>query len=341
MGEGRGHRRVGVVVGGDVDGLHRGDRAVAGRGDPLLEVAHLGGQGGLVADRARHPAQQGGDLGAGQDVAEDVVDEEEHVGALLVAEVLGEGEPGERHPGPGAGWLVHLPEDQRGPVQDPQLLHVAVEVAALAGALTHPGEHRVAAVLLGDVADHLVDHDRLAHAGAAEQPDLGTLGEGADQVDDLDPGLQDLLGHVLLAERRRLAVDGMPLRLGSGHPVDRVADDVEHPAQGHLPDRDGDRLSGVDRLVAAAQPVGGVHGDGADHAVAQVLLDLQHQPGALGAGDLQGVVGARETAAGEGDVHDRPHDLDHPARAGDSLRIWHLSDDSLMRSLRPRGRWPR
>ena len=41
VGEGRGRGGVGQVVGGDVDGLDRRDRAVVGRGDPLLEGAHL------------------------------------------------------------------------------------------------------------------------------------------------------------------------------------------------------------------------------------------------------------------------------------------------------------
>ena len=42
VGEGRGGRRVGRVVRGDVDGLDGGDGALGGRGDPLLERAHLG-----------------------------------------------------------------------------------------------------------------------------------------------------------------------------------------------------------------------------------------------------------------------------------------------------------
>ena len=339
VGEGGRDRRIGEVVRGDVDGLDRGDRALPRGGDALLEIAHLRGQGGLVSHRARHPPEQRRDFGPGQDVAEDVVDEEEDVSALLIAEVLRHGEAGESHPGTSPGGLVHLTKDQRGPIENPGLLHVAVEVAALAGALPDPGEDRVAAVLLGDVADHLVDDDGFAHTSAAEEPDLGSLGEGADQVDDLDPCLQDLLAHVLLADGRRLAVDGVALGIRSRHPVDGITDDVEHPAEGHLTHRDGDRLAGGHHLVAAAQPVGRVHGDGTDHTVAQILLDLQHQPATL-AGELQGIVGPRKLAAGEGHVDDGPHDLDDPALAGDCLRSCHLTHDSLNRSLRPRrGRW--
>jgi hypothetical protein len=41
VGEGIRRRRVGEVVGGDVDRLHRGNRACARRRDALLKLAHL------------------------------------------------------------------------------------------------------------------------------------------------------------------------------------------------------------------------------------------------------------------------------------------------------------
>ena len=77
------------------------------------------------------------------------------------------------------------------------------QVVALAGALAHAREDGVAAVLLGDVADELLDDDGLADAGAAEDADLAALREGADEVDDLDAGLEDLGRGRLLLERRR------------------------------------------------------------------------------------------------------------------------------------------
>src|SRR5262249_2639395 len=43
-------RRVGQVVGRDVDRLHRRDRALLRRGDPLLERAHLRRERRLVTD---------------------------------------------------------------------------------------------------------------------------------------------------------------------------------------------------------------------------------------------------------------------------------------------------
>ena len=112
MGERVRRRRVGEVVGGHVDRLHRGDRALARRGDPLLELAHLGRERRLVADGARHAAEQRRDLGARLDEAEDVVDEEEHVLAL-VAEVLGHRQAGEADAQARARRLVHLAVAER------------------------------------------------------------------------------------------------------------------------------------------------------------------------------------------------------------------------------------
>src|SRR3954454_1743707 len=107
-------RRVRVVVGGHVHGLHRGDAVTAGRGDALLEHAHLVGQRRLVTDGARHAAEQRGHLRPRLREPEDVVDEQEHVLALHVAEVLRHRQRRQSDAQPGAGGLVHLPEDQRG-----------------------------------------------------------------------------------------------------------------------------------------------------------------------------------------------------------------------------------
>ena len=111
---------------------------------------------------------------------------------VRVAEVLGHREAGEGDAGADAGGLVHLAEDEGGLVDDARLLHLVPHVVAFAGALADAGEDGEAAVLGGDVADQLLDDDGLAGAGAAVGADLATLGEGGDEVDDLDAGLEDL-----------------------------------------------------------------------------------------------------------------------------------------------------
>ena len=294
VGEHRGRRRVGEVVGRHVDGLHRGDRALAGRGDALLQLAHLGLQRRLVAHLRRHAAQQRGDLGAGLHEAEDVVDEQQHVLAALVAEVLGHGQAGQRDAHARPGRLVHLAEDEHRLVDDARLLHLEPEVVALAGALAHAAERRQAAVLLGEVVDELLDEHGLAHAGAAEQADLAALGVGREQVDDLDAGLEHLGRRGQVLDGRGGAVDRPALldldRLAL---VDRLAEQVEDAAERDVADRHGDRAAGVDDLHAAREAVGGVHGDRADAVVAEVLLHLADEVGAGAGGELLVLVGVR------------------------------------------------
>ncbi len=77
-----------------------------------------------------------------------------------------------------------------------------VKIVAFAGTFPHPGEHGETTVLLGDVIDELKDDDRLADARATERTDLAALGEGADQIDDLDAGLENVRLHVLIHEGR-------------------------------------------------------------------------------------------------------------------------------------------
>ena len=94
--------------------------------------------------------------------------------------------------------------------------------------------------------------------------------------------------------------------------VDRLADQVEHAAERGLADRHGDRLAGVDALLAADQTVGAAQGDAADATAAEVLLHFAGQVDldALLLGvDLHGVVDRRQVAFGELDVERRTDDL--------------------------------
>ncbi len=70
--------------------------------------------------------------------------------------------------------------------------------------------------------------------------------------------------------------------------VDGLTDDVEHAAEGLLPDRDLNRRAGRANRVATTHPFGGVHRDASDGAVAEALLHLENQAPAL-AVDLERV----------------------------------------------------
>ena len=213
-------------------------------GDALLQRAHVGGERRLVADGRRDAAEQRRHFRAGLREAEDVVDEEQHVLAL-VAEIFGDGEAGQADARPRPRRLVHLAVDERafGALAAALLVHarfdeLVIEVVAFAGALADAGEHRIAAMGLGDVVDQLLDDHRLADAGAAEQADLAALGIGREQVDHLDAGGQDLRFRRLLDEFGRRLMDGA-LRLGRDRPglVDGLADHVHDAAERLLADR--------------------------------------------------------------------------------------------------------
>src|SRR4029079_6487715 len=118
--------------------------------------------------------------------AEDVVDEEEHILLLHVAEVLRHRERREGDAQTRPRGLVHLSEDEGGLVEDARLLHLVDEVVALTRALADAGEHGHATVVLRDALDHLLDEDGLADARTAEQADLATLHVRRKEVDRLD-----------------------------------------------------------------------------------------------------------------------------------------------------------
>jgi hypothetical protein len=275
MGEGGERRRVGVVVGGNVDGLQRGDGPATSGGDPLLQFAHLVGEGGLVAHGRRHAAEEGRHLGTGLHEPEDVVDEQQDVLVLDVAEVLGHGERRQGDAEADARGLVHLAEDQRGLVDDAGLLHLDPEVGALTGALADTGEHRHTTVLRGDSVDHLLDEDGLADAGTTEQADLAAGDVRGEEVDDLDPGREDGGLRLEGVERRRFAMDLPALDVGVGERrVEGLPDDVEHMAEHCVADGHGDSMAGVAHRGATTQAVGGLHGHDTHAAVTDLLRDL-------------------------------------------------------------------
>merc|ERR1712047_211758 len=68
--------------------IHRCDGSLLGGGDTLLHGTHVSGQGGLVTDSRGDKTEQGRHLRTSLGEPEDIVDEEQHVLALLVTEVL-------------------------------------------------------------------------------------------------------------------------------------------------------------------------------------------------------------------------------------------------------------
>ena len=92
-------------------------------GNTFLQLTHFVSQVGLVTHGGRHTAQQGGNLRTGLGETEDVVDEQQHVLVLYIAEVFRHGQSGQSHAQTGARGLVHLAEYQGGLVEHPSFTH--------------------------------------------------------------------------------------------------------------------------------------------------------------------------------------------------------------------------
>src|SRR5690606_20596822 len=187
--------------------------------------------------------------------------------------------------------------DQRYLVQKEGKRHLVVEVDTFTGTLTHTGEHGETAVRLGEVVDQRHHVHGRAHTGTTEQTDLATLGEGADQVDDLDTGFQQIGTTGLLGIAGRRAVDApLLVALNRAGFVDRLAQYVHDAAQGACTNRYGNGLAGVGHVQATLEAFGATHGDGTDDAVTQLLLDFQ---GGCCADDFQRVIDVRHLIARE------------------------------------------
>jgi hypothetical protein len=135
---------------------------------------------------------------------------------------------------------------------------------------------------LGDVVDQLHDQDGLADAGTAEEADLAAFRVGGEQVDHLDAGGQHLGLGRLVDEERAGAWIGAVILTSSG-PASSTGSPMtlRMRPEGLAADRHRDRGTGVDDLLAPGQPVGAVHGDGADGRFAEMLGHLEDQGLAL------------------------------------------------------------
>ena len=200
----------------------------------------------------------------------------------------------------------------------PELLHLQPEIVSFAGALADAAEHRVPAVLHGQVVDELHEDDGLAHAGAAEEADLSAASVGRQQIHHLDAGLERLDLGFLVDEGGSLAMY-REVMLGFYGPafVHGLADHVQNAPQRLFAHGHADAGPGIHGVLAADEPLGGIHGDAANGVLTQVLRDLHHQVPLLIVdrlvGDLDGVVDRRQGAVGKLHVDHGPQDLSNLA----------------------------
>src|ERR1700730_3293023 len=330
--EGRCGSRIGVVVGGHVDGLHGRDRPGFRGGDALLQLAVYGVELWLVPDGRGQAADQRGNLRAGLHEAENVVDEQQHVKVLFIAEVFCNGEPRKADGKTRAGRLRHLTVDQSGAGlfriagnDDAAFGHFHPQVVAFAGALAHASENRDASVLHGDVVNQLHDQNGLADAGAAEQADLAAFQIRLDKIDDFDAGFKHFQGGGLILQLRSRAVNGIVLVTDDGPElIDGLAENIHHAAECRATDGHFNAFAGVESLHTADHALGGFHRHGAYAALAEVLLNFDGDVERLGnveafARDAHGVVDGRKMSGFKLNVENRSDDLDDVSDRFDCL----------------------
>ena len=147
---------------------------------------------------------------------------------------------------------------------------------------------------------------RLAHARASEQSDLAALGIGADQIDDLQAGLENFGCGDLFLERGRIPVDGKPLvDIDRAALVDGLPEQIENPAQGFPADRHGDRAAGVYGVGPAHKAVGRLHRHASHGVVAYHLSHFRGEGLPLHVRDMYGVQNLRQFGGWKSQVDNR------------------------------------
>ena len=318
--EGGGGSRIGKIISRHVDSLDGSDGTVLGGGNALLEGTQIGSKSGLVTDSRGNAAKKGRHLRAGLSETEDVVNEEQHILAFGVTEVLSDGKTSQTDTGTGTRGLVHLSVHEgslglvgiSSEVVHTGLNHLVVQIVTLTGTFTDTGEDRETTVVGGDVVDQLHDNDGLTDTGTTEQTDLTTLGVRGEKVDNLDTRDENLGGVTLVREQRSRSVDGEGLLLsglvdGSAF-VDGVTDDVDDAAEGLATDGDTDGISGVTDLLTTNKTFGGFHGNGTDSLLTHVSGDLKDEALAREGLALKGVQDLGKLAV-ELDVDNGTNDL--------------------------------
>ena len=153
-------------------------------------------------------------------------------------------------------------------------------------------------MLVGHIADQLLNKHGLTHTGAAEQADLAALGIGRQQVHHLDAGFQNLRGGHHIGEGRCAPVNWHPLRHHRPLAVDGITHHIEHTAQGGFTHGHGHGGAGVHGGAAPVNTVGGEQGQAA-YRVRSKLLHGLHDHLAVLQLDLDCIVNVRQMSGGK------------------------------------------
>ncbi len=283
------------------------------RSDALLQFADFRIEVRLVTDGGRHAPEKRGNFRACLHKTENIVDEEEHVQVLLVAEVFRNGEAcqsdAQARNQRRARFLRIAGDD------NPGFGHFQPKVIAFARALANARKHGQSAVLHRYVVNQLQNDHGLANPRASKEADLSALHVRLDQVDDLDSSFKHFQRGGLIFERRGWAMNRV-LRVANDRAklIDGLPKNIHHAAQRCPTHRNFNPFSEVVGLHASYHPLDGLHGDGANAAFAQVLLDFRRHVQRFRyrvafARNVNRVINRRKVPRLELNVHDRPDDL--------------------------------
>ena len=169
-------------------------------------------------------------------------------------------------------------------------------------------------MLLGNIVDQLLDKHCLADTRTTEKADFSALKIRFEQVNDLDSGVQHLLGGTEMLEFRCFPVDGEAgLIVKGSKSVDSIARDIHHAASDIDTRRHRNRSTGGNGLLTALQTVGRIHCHTSDGVLANVLLHFDDDTAAVGARDCQCIVDGREknlvSFRFKMHIHDRSYNL--------------------------------
>jgi hypothetical protein len=133
-------------------------------------------------------------------------------------------------------------------------------------------------MMQSNIINHFHHDYGFAATGAAEQAHLAATRKGNQQINNLDASLKHVYLGVLIGKAGGLTMNG-PNFIGGDitKSVNRTANHVHDPTQGIFTAGNLNRLAGIFDLLTTAQTIGLVHGDTADHVVAEMLGNLYNQ----------------------------------------------------------------
>jgi hypothetical protein len=155
-----------------------------------------------------------------------------------------------------------------------------VKIISFTGTLSNTSENRVTSVVHGNVVNKFHDNDGLTDTGTSEESNLSSLGVRGQKINNLDTSNKNLLGLTLLSEGGGSPVKGgilLGTLLGEDGSllIDGLSNHVDNTSKSFGTDRHLDGGTGINTLLTTDKTVGGLHGNGTDGVLSQVLGDLE------------------------------------------------------------------